>query len=179
MPRGEAFVIGLVCVVISLNRRIGNGRGLLQVLEHGLREHVVFLKFELQFGIGLLVEAELHRLIGENLQFHQVAGEIALACAARGVLILGRKSLHQIEKLRGGDLMIADGNHDCVRVGWRSNRASRKSRGRSGQLGRQNGAKRQKNEGKFHLTMLSQCPPNQLAGSTMADMEPSGCGKTG
>ncbi len=88
MARSEGFVIDLVCVVVSLNLGIGNGCRLLQIQKHGLREHVVFLKFELKFGIGLLVEAELDCLVGKDLQFYQVAGKVTLSGTAGGVLIL-------------------------------------------------------------------------------------------
>src|SRR6185312_5879840 len=119
--------------------------------------------------VGLLVDALLGCLLRKNLQFHKIARKIATAGAASRILILCRKSLHILEELRRGDLMIADGDHNRVRVGGRSYRL--RGLGPSRKLGGQNGAKRQKNEGKFHTSMVSG-KRDQQAGSTTADIEP-------
>ncbi len=105
---------------------------MLKAQKHALCQHVIPLELKLNFSIGLVIETLFYRLVSENLQLHQVLGNIPAAGASRGLLILLRESFDQRLEFPGGDFMIANGDDDGARVDlWRCLRR-RRGRGAEG-----------------------------------------------
>lgn len=99
----DRLVICLVLIVILLRRGVINLRIGRHVLQECPGQKAFSLHFKLSLHIRVFVQFPLVRLLVHNFDLYQTRGNIPLFRA------MYLKCFHQLIKLSGGDLFIADG----------------------------------------------------------------------